>query len=63
MAVVLVVALIVCAIWLRERSGDAQGGGEVPEEVLARQMPDEYPGYKKLFESQARSRLDFPLMR
>ncbi|MBR3131569.1 hypothetical protein IKG31_03260 [Candidatus Saccharibacteria bacterium] len=28
---------------------------EVPEEYLARQMPDEFPAYKKLFEMQARS--------
>lgn len=64
MAVVLVVALIACcAICGHRRSEDALERREIPEEVLARQMPGEYPGYKSLFESQARARLNLPLMR
>ena len=36
---------------------------EVPEEMMARLMPSEYPMYKRLFEMQAREKmLSFPTL-
>ena len=61
MLVAILVASVVCVI--RERRRDARGIGgrcDIPEELLARQMPSEYPAYKKLFEIQASAKLYIP---
>jgi len=52
---VVVAVLTICVAVCRRMKRKTFEDFEVPEEVLARQMPDEFPAYKKLFELQNRS--------
>lgn len=61
--VVLAVILAILCAAAREKQRREDLPEYIPEELLARQMPGEYPAYKKLFESQAAVRLQIPLYR
>ena len=61
--VILAVACIMAFCEMRNNTFDERKRGDVPEEVLARQMPGEYPAYKKLFETQSSSLLYMPPFR
>ena len=63
LAVVLTVAGVAAIHEAREERRMGLRRGDMPEEVLARQMPGEYPQYRKLFDMQARSNLLLPLHR
>ena len=56
MDVLLVVAaLAICAIIYKKLKRRAVEDWDVPEEILARMMPDEFPAYKKMFAMQDES--------
>lgn len=63
LAVVLVVMCTVAFYVQRRGAHGSMDREDIPEEVLARMMPDEYTQYKKLFEAQASTKISMIMPR